>query len=1076
MDRRKFLYGSGTAVGGGLLGTYALAREASTQEMPANEQAPAQLQQLEGGWPKFRYDLANTGHAPTETGPDAPVAARWAAEVGGWADSPVVVDDTVYFGTTHGDNSVYALDSTDGSQQWRFATGGYVSSTPAVADGTVYVGSQDDHMYALDAGTGTEQWRFEADGRIFSSPAVADGTVYIGSGWGDFAVYALDAADGTVQWRFETGGEVGSSPAVVDGTVYVGSDDGYMYALDATDGTEEWTTEIGDFETRGIHSTPAVVDGTVYFGGGWDFSVYALDAATGAVQWRFEADGPVNSSPAVADGTVYIGSREWDDPGGYLYALDAATGDEQWTFETDWEIYSSPAVVDDTVYVGSEDSNVYALDAADGTVQWRFETEFGIYSSPAVTDGTVYIGGIYGTVGSGTMYAIEHDPADPSASITFTDQESDGLSVVIQEVELSHGGYVEVTDADGTVRGRSATLSAGPHEAVEVAVSPPLDETQELTATVYQPSGEPYLADGEPVSDTALITVVEPVEPTASITFEDQESNGSAVVIQEVELSHGGYVEVTDEDGAVLGRSEALAAGTHQNVQVTITPPLADTQGLTATVYRDINAPYFEDGNPVSDTALITLIAPDEPTASITFADQESDGSSVVIDQVELSHGGYVEITDADGTGRGRSTSLEAGAYEDLEVTLSPVLEETQELTATVYQPNDDPYLGPDEEPVSDTALITVPDPVEPTASITFEDQESTGEAVVIDQVELSHGGFVELTDEDDTVRGQSEELPAGTHQNVLVQLAPALEETQELTATVYRDVDTPYLENGSPVSDTALITVVEPDELTASITFVDQESDGSSVVVDQIELSHGGYVEITDEAGVVRGQSEILAAGTYENLEVTLSPPLGTTQELTATVDQLSGDPYLEPDGEPVSDTALISVVEPAVPTASIAFEDQESDGSAVVIRQVDLSHGGFVEVTDARGVVRGQTADLDAGTYENVEVALTPPLVETQQLTATVYRDIDVPYLEDGEPVSATALITVHPDEKPPKKKKKKRRKKKRAVKRTKREYKKAKKQFEKGRLTKKELKKKRDAYERAKREYEEYKKRCR
>jgi polyvinyl alcohol dehydrogenase (cytochrome) len=36
--------------------------------------------------------------------------------------------------------------------------------------------------------------------------------------------------------------------------------------------------------------------------------MYALDASTGAVLWRFAAGSSVNSGPAVVDGTVYWGT------------------------------------------------------------------------------------------------------------------------------------------------------------------------------------------------------------------------------------------------------------------------------------------------------------------------------------------------------------------------------------------------------------------------------------------------------------------------------------------------------------------------------------------------------------------------------------------------------------------------------------------------------------------------------------------------------------------------------------------------------------------------------------------------
>jgi outer membrane protein assembly factor BamB len=115
-------------------------------------------------------------------------------------------------------------------------------------------------------------------------------------------------------------------------------------------------------------SSPAVAGGKVYFGSG-DGSVYAVDAKSGILQWKFATGDVVHSSPAVVNGIVYIGS--WDS---VLYALDAETGVARWTFQAgkDHAIHnqegfqSSPAVVDGTVYVGCRDAHVYALDCRDG--------------------------------------------------------------------------------------------------------------------------------------------------------------------------------------------------------------------------------------------------------------------------------------------------------------------------------------------------------------------------------------------------------------------------------------------------------------------------------------------------------------------------------------------------------------------------------------------------------------------------------------------------------------------------------------------------------------------------------------
>jgi hypothetical protein len=72
---------------------------------------------------------------------------------------------------------------------WSYTTGFDVYSSPAVADGRVYVGSLDKKVYCLNASTGSLIWSYTTGAQVFSSPAVADGKVYIGSR--DYKVYAF---------------------------------------------------------------------------------------------------------------------------------------------------------------------------------------------------------------------------------------------------------------------------------------------------------------------------------------------------------------------------------------------------------------------------------------------------------------------------------------------------------------------------------------------------------------------------------------------------------------------------------------------------------------------------------------------------------------------------------------------------------------------------------------------------------------------------------------------------------------------------------------------------------------------
>jgi eukaryotic-like serine/threonine-protein kinase len=255
------------------------------------------------------------------------------------------------------------------------------------------------------------QWRFRPGGEFFSSPTVSKGTVYIGNT--DGKLYAVRAADGTPIWSFKTGGAVNSTPAVWNGTVIASSRDGNVYGVDAASGAKRWTFETGGerrFTAPGIHgitpknemmpdpfdvflSSPAIAGGIAYIGSG-DHYVYALDAATGALRWKFLTGDVVHASPAVAGAAVYVGS--WDR---YFYALDARSGAFRWRFATGDDraihnqvgIVGSAAVSGAMVYFGCRDGTFYALDARSGTLAWKHDERGSwVIGSPAVNDGVVY--------------------------------------------------------------------------------------------------------------------------------------------------------------------------------------------------------------------------------------------------------------------------------------------------------------------------------------------------------------------------------------------------------------------------------------------------------------------------------------------------------------------------------------------------------------------------------------------------------------------------------------------------------------------------------------------------------------
>jgi len=126
--------------------------------------------------------------------------------------------------------------------------------------------------------------------------------------------------------------------------------------------------------------------------------------------------------------------------------------------------------------------------------------------------------------------------------------------------------------------------------------------------------------------------------PTATVSFADQQTDGTTVVVESVNVSEGGFVAIHDSslfDGAVLesviGVSEYLEPGLHENVTITLydvpgaafdESELTDDETLVAMPHLDTNAsetydfvetagaedgPYVANESAVIDTANVTV-------------------------------------------------------------------------------------------------------------------------------------------------------------------------------------------------------------------------------------------------------------------------------------------------------------------------------------------------------------------------------------------------------------------------------------------------------------------------------------
>lgn len=360
-------------------------------------------------WPQFQNDARNTGYGADATGPETGAALAWRATCRpvGSGTTPVVDGDrgTIYAGHAN----VSAFDLATGEREWRSDASG-TATAPALAGGRLYVAGRD--LRAVDPADGSVVWTFEipTEYPVSSPPAVADGTVYVGGGIGTPRAYAVDAADGSLVWERELAGEsLTAAPAVGGGTVYFVDDENRLVALDAAAGDERWRAP----DTWALDAGAVAADGRVYVRDSPD-AVYAL-STDGDVEWEAPLDG-ANGGPVATDGEAVYAAH-----GSRVSALDAGDGSERWTYDVPVDGVrglGTPVAAGRTVYVGTrgfrgEDGPrglLLAVDATTGDERWRFVTPAadseggirgGTVAGPAVAGGV-----LFAATGTGDLYAL----------------------------------------------------------------------------------------------------------------------------------------------------------------------------------------------------------------------------------------------------------------------------------------------------------------------------------------------------------------------------------------------------------------------------------------------------------------------------------------------------------------------------------------------------------------------------------------------------------------------------------------------------------------------------------------------
>jgi outer membrane protein assembly factor BamB len=191
----------------------------------------------------------------------------------------------------------------------------------------------DRRLYALDLQSGAELWRFEAGGAFASTPALWDGTLYIGAF--DDTFYAVDAATGTLRWTSSGENWFWGNPVVYEGTIYTVDVSGNVYALDAQSGAQVWHENLSQANDTPVRAGPALTeDGLVLLIGSENGKLYALDTASGTTKWSTEGEGQILSQPIISGTTIYQMSMNSPQR---IRALHVDNGYEIWAYPREAE-------------------------------------------------------------------------------------------------------------------------------------------------------------------------------------------------------------------------------------------------------------------------------------------------------------------------------------------------------------------------------------------------------------------------------------------------------------------------------------------------------------------------------------------------------------------------------------------------------------------------------------------------------------------------------------------------------------------------------------------------------------------
>ena len=366
--------------------------------------------------------------------------------LGSWPTISTLSQTLVYVTTTAG--LVTAYNQATGMPVWSVNMGGSMVSSPLAEGNSLWVAMQHGgRIYKLDSATGSVECSASSPliSSINSSPALATPpggkpTVYIGIndvGTQNGPVLAIDEATCDIDFSSHpepgagTGGvwsfisyavDATGEPLVLFGTA---DPDSAVYAIDAVSGKLVWRYAVdnpppGSYDVgAGVTISPPGVNG---FADGVAYAhtkygdAYASDLTTGALIWQYDFGSPSISTAALSGTNLVFGD------GGGAIDLNAVTGALVWQSSGDSSTLTdgAPAIVgpagSQIVGFGNLDGTFRVLSMATGAQLYGYQTGTYLSASVAETDGNLLLAGADGFVydfapGGG-------NPPAPTTSVT----------------------------------------------------------------------------------------------------------------------------------------------------------------------------------------------------------------------------------------------------------------------------------------------------------------------------------------------------------------------------------------------------------------------------------------------------------------------------------------------------------------------------------------------------------------------------------------------------------------------------------------------------------------------------------